>query len=203
MKRSLAPSGASWQRHRAGRVHPRWDPAARCLGRPLARWLRRRFVEFRVVHPCSIGVEVRSVPAGRRLGRREAVPQPRSSCRVMTLAVYAPPGFEWCSSVSVVRAASVRSGLRQGLHGTVRGGLRPGLEPSFCDEVAGQDAAGGSVASADSLGVVLCFGVDRVACGISPLAGVASSQRSSGHDGQCPQDVRRQLCRVCRGDATS
>jgi hypothetical protein len=161
MKRSLASAEASWQRHRVGRVHPRWDPAARCLGRPSARSLRRRFVEFRVIHPCSIDVEDPSVPAGSRPGPREAIQLPRSSCHVMTLVACALPGFEWCSSVSVVRAASVRSGLRQGLHSGVRGGLRPGLEPSVVGKAAGWSAIEGSVALADSLGVVSGFGVDR------------------------------------------
>lgn len=56
----------------------------------------------------------------------------------------------------------VRKGLRQGLHNGLRGGLRPGLEPSVGREVAGWCAVGGSVASADSLGVECGFGVDGV-----------------------------------------
>ena len=60
----------------------------------------------------------------------------------------------------------VRKGLRDGLHGGVRGGLRPGLEPSVRGELAGRGAVGGSVALADSLGVICGFGVDRLAGGL-------------------------------------
>jgi hypothetical protein len=118
-----------------------------------------------------MGMEVCSVLAGGRPGHHSGIRAPCPSRFVVTLAGAASPGLECCpcSSVFFRRAGGVRSGLRQGLHGGVRGGLRPGLEPSVLGKVAGQTAVGGSVASADSLGVVCGFGVDS--CGGCPVAG--------------------------------
>jgi hypothetical protein len=164
MKRSLAPGGAAQRRHRAGRV-PRRDSATRCHRFPSASSLARRFVEFRAVRPCSIGMEVCFVPAGMRPGHRESVELPCSCHLVAILVRGAQPRWEGCSSVSRLRAAGVRKGLRDGLHGGVRGGLRPGLEPPVRGQVAGRGAVGGAAASADSLGVVCGFGVDRLAGG--------------------------------------
>ena len=72
----------------------------------------------------------------------------------------------------------VRKGLRQGLHGPLRGALRPGLEPSVGDEEAGRCAAEGSVASADSLGVICGFDVVRVIRRGIAVGGFRSSGRT-------------------------
>jgi hypothetical protein len=86
--------------------------------------------------------------------------------------------------------------------GSVKGSMEGSVEASVQDwsPLSGakwpvRTLLGGSVASADSLGVVLCFGVDRVACGISSLTG---SHRGSG----CPVimiTVRRTFASSCVG----
>jgi hypothetical protein len=199
---SLAPAGPLWLRHRAGLGRRRWVPDTGCLGFGSANSPARGFVEFRAVRPCSMGMEVCSVLAGGRPGHRSEIRLPCPSRFVVTLAGGASPGFEWCpgSSVSFRWAAGVRSGLRQGLHGGVRGGLRPELEPSVLGEVAGHPAVRGSVASADSLGVVCGFGLDS--CGGCPVAGGGDtwSRRWARHDVDDRHEAHRQWRRAPHSD---
>jgi hypothetical protein len=115
-------------------------------------------------------VEVRSVPASRLPGRRQAVQLPRASCHVLTLVACAPPGFDQCLSVSFLRAAgsvvgSVKGSMKESVEGSVQD-----WSPLFLTNRLVRGAAWGSVASADSLGVVSAFGVDSCGGCPSPVA---------------------------------